>query len=229
VVAGHVSGRYGSGVPTISSSFIMWSCAEAGPSAVGDHLPRVRDAVRRPGSINPNTVAKAYRTGAQGYAAVRVGRDVHRGHPGDGSTGQAHVLRKAWCWAWLAERPARACPGEIIALFMAACMYLQAARLHEPGAAGGLGSPRRRSRECRPRLMLGIGTERSGAAVLQHGIPRGGGSPRCRAQWGAVKTTLLHLLFGLAADFRLGEGAAGPGVLGPGAGRCLRCAGPPPV
>jgi GntR family transcriptional regulator len=134
----------GSGVPIyLQLVHQVEHALRLGHLRVGDQLPRVRDAVGAL-SINPNTVAKAYRElEHKGYAAGRVGQGTFIvATPATVAPDKLNVLRESLVRGWLADAAAAGLSEEeIIALFMAALRGpAGGAATRKPGAAGGPGS-----------------------------------------------------------------------------------------
>jgi GntR family transcriptional regulator len=111
---------------------------------VGDQLPRVRDVVGAL-SINPNTVAKAYRElEHKGYVAGRVGQGTFIvASPATVAPDELNALRESLVRGWLGDAIAAGLSEEeIIALFMAALRgAADGATSLKRSAAGGPGRP----------------------------------------------------------------------------------------
>ena len=93
-----------------------------GHLTLGDQLPRLRDVVGSL-SINPNTVAKAYRElEHKGYATGRPGQGTFIvAAPGAVERGKVDRLRESLAEGWLREAAAAGLSQqEIVALFMTA-------------------------------------------------------------------------------------------------------------
>jgi GntR family transcriptional regulator len=134
----------GSGVPLyLQLVHQVEHALRLGHLRVGDQLPRVRDAVGAL-SINPNTVAKAYRElEHKGYAAGRVGQGTFIvATPAKVAPDKLNMLRESLVRGWLGEAAAAGLSEEeIIALFMAALRgSADGGTTRKPGAAGGPGS-----------------------------------------------------------------------------------------
>lgn len=105
-----------------------------GHLGLGDQLPRVRDVVGSL-SINPNTVAKAYRElEHKGYAAGRPGLGTFIvSAPDTAALGKVDRLRESLAQGWLSEAAAAGLSQqEIVAVFMTV--------LRE--SAGGMAGPK---------------------------------------------------------------------------------------
>ena len=113
-----------------------------GRLALGDQLPRVRDVVGSL-SINPNTVAKAYRElEHKGYAAGRPGQGTFIvAAPGTAERGKFDRLRESLAQGWLSDAAAAGLSEqEIVALFMTALRESAGGMAgREPGGTAGPG------------------------------------------------------------------------------------------
>lgn len=109
---------------------------------VGDQLPRIRDVVGSL-SINPNTVAKAYRElEHKGYAAGRVGQGTFVvATPATIAPDKLDVLRESLVRGWLGDAVAAGLSEqEIVALFMSALRTSAGGTAgREPGDTAGPG------------------------------------------------------------------------------------------
>lgn len=109
---------------------------------VGDQLPRIRDVVGSL-SINPNTVAKAYRElEHEGYAAGRVGQGTFIvATPATVAPDKLDALRESLVGGWLRDAAtAGLSEQEIVALFMSALRESAGGTAgREPGDTAGPG------------------------------------------------------------------------------------------
>lgn len=113
----------GSGVPIyLQLVHQVEHALRLGRLALGDQLPRVRDVVGSL-SVNPNTVAKAYRElEHKGYAAGRPGQGTFIvAAPDTAEQGKFDRLRESLAGGWLTDAAAAGLSEqEIVALFMTA-------------------------------------------------------------------------------------------------------------
>lgn len=113
----------GSGVPIyLQIVHQVEHALRLGHLRIGDQLPRVRDVVGTL-SINPNTVAKAYRElEHKGYAEGRVGQGTFIvAAPDTAERGKFDRLRESLVRGWLGDAAAAGLSEqEIVALFMTA-------------------------------------------------------------------------------------------------------------